>query len=276
MYFVGLDLAWGEKNNKQSGVAVLTGDGRLVHVATAVDDASIIAELEPYVAGDCLVAIDAPLIVRNPDGRRRAEAELSKHFHPFDAGAYPANTNNPHFMNPRGAVLASALGLDMDPRSVASRRAIEVFPHPATVVLFDLPRIYKYKKGDVEERRSELLELMTKIASLEQATPRMRVNHNVAWVELQNRVAAATRPVQLDKCEDVVDAAVCAYVGLYWHRRPEDVTIYGDYETGYIVTPTLPAGRAAVPKKRQKQTESAELMLRSDTSPPYSRKLSSN
>ncbi len=31
MYFVGLDLAWGER--KPTGVAVLDDDGRLVHVA---------------------------------------------------------------------------------------------------------------------------------------------------------------------------------------------------------------------------------------------------
>ncbi len=30
MYFVGLDLAWGE--NKQTGVAAVDADGRLMHV----------------------------------------------------------------------------------------------------------------------------------------------------------------------------------------------------------------------------------------------------
>ena len=36
MYFVGLDLAWGEKN--QTGVAVIDSDGRLLHVGAASDD----------------------------------------------------------------------------------------------------------------------------------------------------------------------------------------------------------------------------------------------
>jgi predicted RNase H-like nuclease len=94
-------------------------------------------------------------------------------------------------------------------------------------------------------RRRELLRLMTFIEGLEKATPRLRVNHNVTWVELRKRVEAATRPSQLDRDEDPVDAVVCAYVALYWYRRPEDVTVYGDYESGYIVTPTLPAGATA-------------------------------
>ena len=106
--------------------------------------------------------------------------------------------------------------------------------------MFGLEKTLKYKKGSFETRQHELLQLMTLIEGLDDATPRLRVNHNMSWVELRKRVEAATRPVQLDRDEDPVDAVLCAYVGLYWYHRPEDVTIYGDYATGYIVTPTLP------------------------------------
>ena len=98
MHFVGLDLAWGEKNN--TGVAVVDSDGRLLHVGAAHDDASIEAAVEPYVSGDCLVAIDAPLIVRNPTGSRPCETALNRDFHGFEAGAHPANTANPAFKIP--------------------------------------------------------------------------------------------------------------------------------------------------------------------------------
>ena len=49
---------------------------------------------------------------------------------------------------------------------------------------------------------------------------------------------------------DPVDAVVCAYVGLFWYQRPEDVTVYGDFATGYIVTPTLPPDLAPAPRRR--------------------------
>ena len=91
---------------------------------------------------------------------------------------------------------------------------------------------------------------MTRIEGLDKATPRLRVNHNVAWVELRKRVAAATRPVQLDRDEDPVDAVLCAYVALYWYHRPDDVTIYGDFETGYIVTPSLPPDLTPTPRRQ--------------------------
>jgi predicted RNase H-like nuclease len=238
MHFVGLDLAWGEKNN--TGVAVIDSDGRLLHVGAAHDDESIAAAVQAYVGDDCLVAIDAPLIVRNSSGARPCETALNRDFHAFEAGAHPANTENPAFKNPRGARIANALTLDMDPASGSPRRAIEVYPHPATVALFGLDKTLKYKRGSFETRRHELLQLMTLIEGLDGATPRLRVNHNVSWVELRRRVAAATRPVQLDRDEDPVDAVLCAYVALYWYHRPEDVTVYGDFASGYIVTPTLP------------------------------------
>jgi predicted RNase H-like nuclease len=243
MYFVGLDLAWGEKS--QTGVAVIDPDGRLLHVGEAQDDVSIEQALRPYIRDECLVAIDAPLIVPNAAGFRPCEVALNRDFQKFDAGARPAFADKAEFKDPRGARIATALALDMDPASTASRRAIEVYPHPATVVLFGLTKTLKYKRGAFEDRQRELLQLMTLIEGLDGATPRLRANRSVSWVELRKRVEAATRPGQLDRDEDPVDAVICAYVALYRYHRPDDVTTYGDFATGYIVTPTLPADQTA-------------------------------
>jgi predicted RNase H-like nuclease len=104
---------------------------------------------------------------------------------------------------------------------------------------------------------------MTCIEGLDKATPRLRVNHNVAWVELRNRIAAATRQVQLDRDEDPVDAVLCAYVALYGFHRPDDVTTYGDFASGYIITPTLPGDLAPAPRRRMApQTDSDDVLAR--------------
>lgn len=256
MYFVGLDLAWGERN--QTGVAVIDSDGKLHYVGSATDDDSITAVIAPYVEGDCIVAFDAPLIVPNATGHRPAEKALNRDFQRFDAGARPAFNEKPEFKHPRGARIAEILDLDMDAGSGSPRRAIEVYPHAAAVVLFGLEKTLKYKRGSFEDRQRELLTLMTHIEELDGATPRLRVNRSVTWVELRRRIEAATRPVQLDRDEDPVDAVLCAYVALFWDRRPEDVTIYGDFPSGAIVTPSLPPDRvppkAPKPPTRPKQT----------------------
>jgi ppGpp synthetase/RelA/SpoT-type nucleotidyltranferase len=48
--------------------------------------------------------------------------------------------------------------------------------------------------------------------------------------------------------EDQVDAVICAYVALFATRRPGRTTTYGDFDEGYIVTPTLPEGLAPASK----------------------------
>jgi predicted RNase H-like nuclease len=257
MHFVGLDLAWGEKN--QTGVAAVDADGRLLHVGAAQDDSDVIDAIAPFTAGECLVAFDAPLIVNNQTGHRPAETAFNRDFAKFDAGARPAFAEKPELKHPRAARLAAALDLDMDPGSASSRRAIEVYPHPATVVLFELDKILKYKRGPFGDRQRDLLKLMTLIEGLDDATPRLRANRSVAWVELRKRIEAATRPVQLDRDEDPVDAVLCAYIGLYWYHRPEDVTVYGDFENGYIITPSLPPDLTPAPRRRVVPPPSDEL-----------------
>jgi predicted RNase H-like nuclease len=248
MHFVGLDLAWGEKN--QTGVAATDSDGRLLQVGVAEDDASIIDAIAPFTGDECIVAFDAPLIVNNQTGHRPAETAFNRDFARFEAGARPAFAEKPELKNPRAARLAAALDLDMDPSSGAGRKAIEVYPHPATVVLFELDKTLKYKRGAFADRQRELLKLMTLIEGLDDATPRLRANRSVAWVELRRRVEAATKPAQLDRDEDPVDAVLCAYIALYWYYRPDDVTIYGDFDTGYIVTPSLPPDQSPAPRRR--------------------------
>ncbi|MEO5708244.1 MAG: DUF429 domain-containing protein [Nocardioidaceae bacterium] len=252
MHFVGVDLAWGER--KPTGVAVLDDDGVLLLVSACTDDDSIESLLAPYVSGDCLVGIDAPLVVENATGNRPGEAALNKDFARFDAGAHPTNTGKKEFADgSRGARVAARLGLDIDPGSSARRRAVEVYPHAATVALFRLGRTLKYKNKPgrpFADLQAALRELMRRIEGLESATPSLRVAVNEAWQALVGQVDAAERKSQLRVVEDQVDAVVCAYVALFAHRRPEDTTTYGDGATGYIVTPTLPEGHVPTPRER--------------------------
>ncbi len=242
MFFVGIDLAWGER--KPTGIAVVDDEGRLVHVGAAQDDASIRTAVAPYVQDDCLVAFDAPLVVTNATGQRPSEAALNRDFAKFEAGAHPTNTGKPEFAGtPRAARLAAALDLDIDTHSESNKRAIEVYPHPATIALFRLGRTLKYKQKpgrNLAQLRSELLRLMDLIESLAQASPALRVGDNETWREMRQQVQQATRKSELRRVEDPVDAVVCAYVALFATHRPADITIYGDAETGTTITPTLP------------------------------------
>ena len=246
-HYVGIDLAWGEK--RPTGLAVLDADGRLRHVSSVVTDDEIVDALAPYTAGPCLVAVDAPLVVKNPTGSRPAEQELSRDFRRFEAGAHPSNTGKPEFRDtPRGARVVKLLGLDMDPRSGRARRAVEVYPHPATVALFGLERTLKYKDKPgrtTASLQAALLALMTHLEALAVADPPLLLGDE--WAALRTRVERATRKSELRVVEDQVDAVVCAYVAAYADRHPDRMRLYGDLEQGYILTPALPGEDAPEP-----------------------------
>ncbi len=253
MYAVGVDLAWGRRS--PSGLAVLDGGGALVHVSAQRSDEDIDAALAPYVEGPCVVAIDAPLVVTNDTGNRPAEAALNRDFARFDAGAHPSNRGKPEFAGvPRGAALADRFDLDMDPVPTRSRRAVEVYPHAATVALFRLGRTLKYKnkKGrSLDSMRSELLTLTALLEGLADASPAMHLGDHPEWNALVALIEAAGRKSELRVAEDQVDAVVCAYVALFAARRPDDITVYGDAGSGAIVTPTLPSDHAPEPRARR-------------------------
>ncbi|GAB3868694.1 bifunctional ribonuclease/(p)ppGpp synthase [Nocardioides maradonensis] len=259
MHHIGIDLAWGDR--RPTGLAVVDEECRLVHVSTVITDDEIAAALAPYVDGDCLVAIDAPLVVTNPTGNRACEKELNRDFARFDAGAHPANTGKPEFQDqPRGARIAARLKLDLNPRSGRGRRAIEVYPHPATVALFRLGRTLKYKNRTgrkVEQLQAELTVLMGLIEGLAHAYPPLIVAGE-RWGELTSAVHTARRKSELRVVEDQVDAVLCAYIGLFADRRPASTTTYGDVETGYIVTPTLPEDLEPTPRARRAAAASAK------------------
>ncbi len=242
MYFVGVDLAWGERN--PTGVAALDADGVLCHVGSAVTDEDILGGLQPYLDGECVVAFDAPLVVTNPSGTRPCEAALNRDFRRFDAGAHPANTGLAWFADGgRGSRLCRMLGLDLDPRSASPRTGLEVYPHAASVVLFGLPRTLKYKHKTGREfpaLRAELLRLMDYIEGLRTGRPSMDVTGSPGWRALKASVLAATGKAQLRRAEDPVDAVLCAYIARFATERPHDVTVYGDVDTGCIVTPRCP------------------------------------
>jgi predicted RNase H-like nuclease len=237
---VGIDLAWGTK--AQTGLAVLDNAGRLLDVTAASTDDDIAMWMSTYAPGTCVVAIDAPIIVTNPTGARDCERQLTQHFRRYHAGTHPTNTTNPLFAGgaTRALHLATRLGLDVNPYSAMARRALEVFPHSATVALFQLPYIlrYKPKRGRTFALlRAEAIQLLDHLETLHDASPPLRLNANERWQSICSRVHTATTKAELRRVEDHIDAVVCAYLALLAARTPERLHVFGDAATGYIATP---------------------------------------
>ncbi|TWD73076.1 putative RNase H-like nuclease [Kribbella amoyensis] len=240
MYFVGVDLAWGSRGT--TGLAVAGEDGQVLDITTRQTDDDILAWLRPWTEGPCFVAFDAPLIVVNPTGHRLCERLVSRYFGRYGASCHAANTANPSFSEGSRALrLATALGLSTDPGS--PRHAAEVYPHPALVTLFELPRVlqYKAKPGrDFAQLRGEMLRLVTYLESLAAADPPLVLKSSPQWERIRDGLESAARKADLKRLEDAIDGVVCAYIAAYATARPTDVRTLGDPADGTILVPVDP------------------------------------
>jgi predicted RNase H-like nuclease len=242
MRFIGVDLAWGERN--PSGLAVLDEHGKVVAEALATSDPDIAAFVSEHDAGGAVLALDAPLVVRNLTGCRPCEIELQRRYGRVGAGPYPSNLT---LLG--GRVRAMELverlprryaTVPRDPRRGRGWWAVEVFPHPALVELGALERALRYKKGRVALRRVGLRALHEVLAGLETATPPLRLAADGRLQDALSRLDSL-RGRARKGFEDLADAHVCAYVALWWwwHGRSSTL-VAGDDQSGAILVP-LPA-----------------------------------
>ena len=234
---IGVDLAWGAKN--RAGLEAVAADGRLLASGSATTDDEIVDWVSGYADRLGVLAIDAPLIVVNQAGRRDCESAIHKHFGRFEASPHSTNLGKPEMRPPRGAVIAERLGLPLDPTGPRERVAIEVYPHPAMVGLWQLDLILKYKhkaKYPFDHRKREFGRLLDLLKS----EPALRVAELPRWGELRSIAASATKHGDLNRIEDEVDGIVCAWLAWLWATTDARLRVYGDVTSGYIVAPAPP------------------------------------
>lgn len=233
--FIGVDLGW---YGKPSGLASLDWNGKALiqRRLDRLESTDAILEWIEQEAGpgSAVVAVDAPLIIANPSGTRPAERDLNRVFRRFHAGCHAANLGRPfaehvtafsRLLEERGF----RHGAGIEPRQ-DGRFQIEVHPHAATVEMFHLDRIVKYKRGRRADRARELRRLRHLMKS---AMPAL-----VPAFEPQLPAVPATGP--LKPVEDRIDAVVCAYVGAHWWFWAEERNyLFGSPVSGYVVVPRL-------------------------------------
>jgi len=245
MLFMGVDLAWSERNG--SGIAVIEGDehrGELRFGSIAMSDAEIAGLIQTHVGDQpALIAIDAPLIVPNEEGRRPADALVSKLFRKQHAGAYPANRKRLSQWSGkvRGeeiSKLLEAQGFAQDPyikRFEKARKFFEVYPHPSMVVLFELKKVIPYKKKQARDHGSiwrAFKSYQACLKSLESATPALTIPKEIIEKDVRGLKGQA-----LKDYEDLLDAIFCAYIAYYCWAHPDRCAILGSMAEGYIMTP---------------------------------------
>ena len=241
MKFIGVDFGW---TSGASGLCCLVWRDNSLEISaltTVLEIEGILTwidkqapDLEPG-----LIAVDAPTIIRNPTGMRLADKLTHKHFGRYHAGCYPAN------LNLKFADRTVGFGKSLTARNFQhaptiepkqlGRYQIEVFPHPATINLFGLSKILKYKKGRNSDRQQELTKLQNYIIKvLPQLEPALSQESLTAIPTIDRPLTGKA----LKAIEDMLDSLICAYVAAYWWYWGEAKNlVLGNLDDGYIIIP---------------------------------------
>ncbi len=114
--------------------------------------------------------------------------------------------------------------------SQTRRTLLEVYPHPAIIEAFGLPRRLAYKKGRIAERRAGLRRLDALILTLATADP--------PFIGSPVEITDTMTGVELKSVEDLLDARICAWVAAAWSRYGDTgVRVFGDAASGHIAVP---------------------------------------
>jgi len=182
------------------------------------------------------VTVDAPIVCPNRTGTRPVDRLTHRMFHREHAACHPANLIRcPR--PPRVARLLQRKGFRVGWETLAGGRWVaEVYPHPAMVRMFGLPRIIKYKKGSVAERRKEFQRL--------QGLMRKLMKRRFPGLKLNQETRSLLRQKWSKPVEDRTDALFCAVIGMWhWMYRGKRSEIIGDLKTGFILLPEEGAAR---------------------------------
>ncbi len=239
--FLGVDLGWYGKPSGLASIGISQGQLFLQNLTRLEKSAEILAWIQNQAgSSNAVVAVDAPLVIRNQGGIRDAERELNQEFRRFHAGCHAANLGRPFAgdvlsFSRQLAALGFAHGDAMAARS-QGRFQIEVHPHAATVNLFDLTRIVKYKRGRRAARARELGRLralmLSRLPLLDPALPL--------------RLPSVPTTGNLKPVEDQIDAVLCAYIAAHWwYWAGARNRVYGCGATGYLVVPERKTNESA-------------------------------
>ncbi len=245
--FMGVDLAW-QSDKNHSGIAILRGDSRGATLSSYSTDIASLCNVVKYVLTNStintVVAIDAPLTIKNTVGQRPCENLIAKKFGRYHASAHSSNlTLYPNAGSIQIAKLLEQNGFSHSANPTTDKHKggrwfFEVYPHPAQVVLFHLEKIIKYKKGRTADKCAGL-DLLRHYITTKCVQGKPPLEPNRLFEKLLHQDFDTLKGKELKHYEDILDALVCAYLALYyWTWGAEKTEMIGNLVTGYIINPT--------------------------------------
>ena len=203
--FIGIDLAWGEKN--PSGFCVLQYNNKglkLLDLKLLLTLTEIVEEISKYQDSKISIGVDAPLLIPNESGNREIEKEFNKDFSLYKISMLPVNQKIMQKYSPsiRSQKLYETLYQKGYRRDKDAKRSIfEVYPHVTIAVCFNDYKLlpYKRKKGrsvlfikeQLKRYQSFLQNLFAQHPFLQEDVTRLRGNALKAYEDQLDAISSA-------------------------------------------------------------------------------------
>lgn len=245
MRFIGIDLAWTNKN--ETGVCVINEVGEVEYLNSAVlSNDELVSIVKSCSHEPVSIIIDAPLVVKNETGSRSAERELmSQKIHGHNLSLFVASRSylERTFGQIRGELLMNQIlkeipGVSVEETAIPGRSTIiETFPSAVCCGLF--PEIYpvKYKikrKVQYEETQLQMERILNRFRKIEE--DENHISGLIAKLSIGNFVVNKQNHKHI---EDKVDAFLSAY-GIYLvYKGVAEQKTFGDVENGFITIPII-------------------------------------
>lgn len=245
MRFIGIDLAWTNKN--ESGICVINEKGKVEYLdAARFSNEDLLEILQGFGAERLCIGIDAPLIIRNEEGSRGAEGELMKQR--INGYALRLFNANRKFMmrtygQMRGVDLADLIVTEIEHTHIDKQLSqsknvlMETFPSGIIPGLFPEihPVNYKlHRKTPFNETRDEMIRLLERLKLIE--TFEKHVHGLIDYLDID---LVSINKKNYKNLEDKVDAFLCAYGLFAVFKGYADLKTFGDLEHGFIALPVL-------------------------------------
>jgi len=257
--YLGVDLAWRESRPglpaNETGVAVIDSGGRVLDAGwvRGVEDAVAWAGAAAG-AGDAVMFVDAPLVVRNEAGQRPCETQVGQRYGRWKVSARPTSLASPWLAGVRFLMLAESHGWrysdGSDGPPAGGRVLSESFPHATLVGAPELgydserPR-YKRQPPRVPmaqwryERAANCDTLIARLGRLDAADPPLLLRSHPVTRQLAEEPSPLADAAYKHR-EDLIDGLLCAWTAALWARHGFD-------RCQVLGLPAEPADAAAEP-----------------------------
>lgn len=265
---IGVDLAWGlgrpGRPPNETGVVALDLDGTVTAAGWTCELDETVAWVRDAAGDDCVLFVDAPLLVENATGQRRCETEVGRRYGRWKVSANSSNLALPHSA---GVALRRRLepfgwryddGHDGPARSGLTMS--ECYPYTTLVGVaalgYDERPTYKRKPRGVPGadwravRAAACDDLVARLALLDE--PPLRLGGHPVTAALQDEPSPTDHRAYKHR-EDLVDAVLAAWTAAAWVRRGTEVCqVLGDPRVNGRPAATIVA--AARPEQRRPTT----------------------